>query len=201
MSFSVRIVLVEPSHPGNIGASARAMKTMALGFAVQTRGADHNRSGAYEADFQEGKSRLSIGPESARSAVDSEDKSALFDSLILCKFVRRVFSDFYSEAAALLHNTTGWDITSDELQLSAKRIVTIKKIYNILCGWHPESDTLPDRFFESSEGEFNQAINRDDFAKALKAYNQLREYSVDGYVPERLVEKLGLSEFRSLQLN
>ena len=28
MSFSVRIVLVEPSHPGNIGASARAMKTM-----------------------------------------------------------------------------------------------------------------------------------------------------------------------------
>ncbi len=28
MSFAVRIVLVEPSHPGNIGASARAMKTM-----------------------------------------------------------------------------------------------------------------------------------------------------------------------------
>jgi tRNA (cytidine32/uridine32-2'-O)-methyltransferase len=28
--ISVRIVLVEPSHPGNIGASARAMKTMGL---------------------------------------------------------------------------------------------------------------------------------------------------------------------------
>ena len=28
--LAVRIVLVEPSHPGNIGAAARAMKTMAL---------------------------------------------------------------------------------------------------------------------------------------------------------------------------
>lgn len=30
MSPTVRVVLVEPSHPGNIGASARAMKTMGL---------------------------------------------------------------------------------------------------------------------------------------------------------------------------
>ncbi|MCY3814496.1 MAG: RNA methyltransferase [Gammaproteobacteria bacterium] len=30
-SFHVRIVLVEPSHPGNIGGAARAMKTMGFG--------------------------------------------------------------------------------------------------------------------------------------------------------------------------
>src|SRR5579859_684523 len=30
MSPNIRIVLVEPSHPGNIGAVARAMKNMAL---------------------------------------------------------------------------------------------------------------------------------------------------------------------------
>jgi TrmH family RNA methyltransferase len=30
MSSAVRIVLVEPSHPGNIGSAARAMKTMGL---------------------------------------------------------------------------------------------------------------------------------------------------------------------------
>ena len=27
---NIRVVLVEPSHPGNIGAAARAMKTMGL---------------------------------------------------------------------------------------------------------------------------------------------------------------------------
>ena len=30
MSGTIRIVLVETSHPGNIGATARAMKTMCL---------------------------------------------------------------------------------------------------------------------------------------------------------------------------
>ena len=30
MSHNIRIVLVETSHPGNIGAAARAMKTMCL---------------------------------------------------------------------------------------------------------------------------------------------------------------------------
>src|SRR5215469_14195678 len=33
-SPDIRIVLVAPSHPGNIGAAARAMKNMALGTLV-----------------------------------------------------------------------------------------------------------------------------------------------------------------------
>jgi len=35
--FDIRIVLVAPSHPGNIGAAARAMKNMALGSLVLVR--------------------------------------------------------------------------------------------------------------------------------------------------------------------
>lgn len=37
VTIEVRIVLVEPSHPGNIGASARAMKTMGLAELVLVR--------------------------------------------------------------------------------------------------------------------------------------------------------------------
>ena len=37
MSPNIRIVLVEPSHPGNIGAVARAMKNMALAQLVLVR--------------------------------------------------------------------------------------------------------------------------------------------------------------------
>ncbi|HEY4212831.1 MAG TPA: RNA methyltransferase [Steroidobacteraceae bacterium] len=36
-SPDIRIVLVDPSHPGNIGATARAMKNMALGSLVLVR--------------------------------------------------------------------------------------------------------------------------------------------------------------------
>ena len=73
------------------GYDPRALHAMALGLAVGTRGADHNRSGAYEADFSSRVDRLAGGVESARAAVETEDPAALIDSLILCKFLRGVF--------------------------------------------------------------------------------------------------------------
>src|SRR4051812_17716216 len=124
------------------GYEPRALQTMALGFAVGTRGADHNRSGAYEADFSERADRRSLVPESAALAIESEDKAALMDSLILCKFLRGVFADFYAESADMLRYVTGWDATADELRRTAQRIVAAKKLFNIRAGWTPEEDTL-----------------------------------------------------------
>src|SRR5439155_9048957 len=80
------------------GYEPRALQTMALGFAVGSRGADHNGSGAYEIDFSARADRLHGSPEAARLAVETEDRAALLDSLILCKFLRGVFGDLYAEA-------------------------------------------------------------------------------------------------------
>jgi cysteine desulfurase len=46
MPFEVRIVLVEPTHPGNIGAVARAMKNMGLGSLTLVRPAEFPHSEA-----------------------------------------------------------------------------------------------------------------------------------------------------------
>jgi aldehyde:ferredoxin oxidoreductase len=48
------------------------------------------------------------------------------DSLILCKFLRGVFSDFYAESAALLRAVTGWRVTADELLTTARRVVNAR---------------------------------------------------------------------------
>ena len=109
------------------GYEPRAMQTMALGFAVGTRGADHNRSGAYEADFSELTDRLHGSIDSARHAAETEDRAALLDSLILCKFLRGVFSDLFTDSAELLGTVTGWDLTKEELRTTCRRIVTDKK--------------------------------------------------------------------------
>src|SRR5215204_5177933 len=103
------------------GYEPRALQTMALGFAVGSRGADHNRSGAYEADFSPKVDRLHGAADSVRHAIDTEDRAAVMDSLILCKFLRGVFDDFYAEAAAMLHLVTGWDVTAGELRDTARR--------------------------------------------------------------------------------
>ena len=57
------------------------------------------------------------------------------DSLILCKFLRGVFTDPFGEWAALLASVTGWDVTADELRATARRIVLAKRVYNIREGW------------------------------------------------------------------
>lgn len=130
------------------GYEPRALQTMALGFAVGARGADHNRSGAYEVDFSEKVDRRRVTREAVRHAIDTEDRAALMDSLILCKFLRGVVSDFYAESAEMLAAITGWDVTADELRDTARRIVAARHEFNVRAGWTPDEDTLPDRFFD-----------------------------------------------------
>jgi aldehyde:ferredoxin oxidoreductase len=131
------------------GYEPRGLQTMALGFAVGARGADHNRSGAYDVDFSDKVDRRNATLDSVRHAIESEDKAALMDSLILCKFLRRVLEDFHTESAAMLRAVTGWDVTADELQETARRIVSAKRQFNLLAGWTPAEDTLPERFFNA----------------------------------------------------
>jgi aldehyde:ferredoxin oxidoreductase len=131
------------------GYEPRALQTMALGFAVGPRGADHNRSGAYEVDFSDKVDRRNVTLDAVRHAIDTEDKAALMDSLIVCKFLRGVFEDFYAEAAVMLRAVTGWDATADELRETAKRIVAAKRQFNLLAGWTPAEDTLPERFLNT----------------------------------------------------
>lgn len=131
------------------GYEPRAMQTMALGLAVGARGADHNRSGAYEVDFSEKVDRRHATLDSVRHAIDTEDRAALMDSLIVCKFLRGVFEDFHAEAAAMLRSVTGWDVTANELRATAERIVAAKHEFNRLAGWTRDEDTLPARFFDA----------------------------------------------------
>jgi aldehyde:ferredoxin oxidoreductase len=127
------------------GYEPRTLHAMALGLAVNARGADHNRSGAYEADLSGDLERLDGGDAHAAAAIETEDRAAVMDSMILCKFLRGVFTDPFAEWAALLSGVTGWDVTGAELHETGRRIVMAKRVYNIREGWQPEDDWLPDR--------------------------------------------------------
>jgi aldehyde:ferredoxin oxidoreductase len=131
------------------GYEPRALQTMALGFAVGARGADHNRSGAYEVDFSDKVDRRHVTLDAVRHAIDTEDKAALMDSLIICKFLRGVFEDFYAEAAEMIRNVTGLDVSAVELHETARRIVSAKRRFNLLAGWTLAEDTLPERFLNT----------------------------------------------------
>jgi aldehyde:ferredoxin oxidoreductase len=179
------------------GYEPRTLQTMALGFAVGSRGADHNRSGAYEADFSPRADRLHGSPAAAALAVETEDRAALIDSLILCKFLRGVFTDLYAEAADLLRRVTGWDVTAEELRTVARRVVNARKLYNLREGWTAAEDTLPRRFL--SEGlpvgaDTRATLPRERLEAMVAAYYAARGWDEAGRVPGALVGELGLQD-------
>jgi aldehyde:ferredoxin oxidoreductase len=157
------------------GYEPRALQTMALGFAVGSRGADHNRSGAYEIDFSDKVDRRHVTVDAVHHAIDTEDKAALMDSLILCKFLRGVFEDFYAEAADMLQRVTGWDTTADELRETASRIVHTKRHFNVLAGWTLDEDTLPDRFLDTPlPGDPTAVLGRERLGDLVTEYHRQR---------------------------
>jgi aldehyde:ferredoxin oxidoreductase len=157
------------------GYEPRALQTMALGFAVGARGADHNRSGAYEVDFSDKVDRRHVTLDAVRHAIDTEDKAALMDSMILCKFLRGVFEDFHAEAAGMLRSVTGWDVTADELRETAKRIVSAKRQFNLLAGWTPAEDTLPERFLNTPlPNDLEASLSRERLDGLVAEYHRQR---------------------------
>lgn len=179
------------------GYEPRALQAMALGLAVGARGADHNRSGAYEDDLRPGANRLEADPSKGAAAAASEDRAALLDSLVLCKFLRGVFGDLYAECAELLRAVTGWDLDAEELRITAQRIVTLRKLFNVREGWTRSEDTLPDRFLQETLDEgpvAGASLSAEGLNRMIAAYYEARGWTRDGSVPPAVVSRLGLED-------
>jgi aldehyde:ferredoxin oxidoreductase len=168
---------------------------MALGLAVSPRGACHNRSGAYEADFSGAVDRLRADPSRGSLVAASEDFASVLDSLIVCKFLRKCFTDFYSEGAELLSKVTGWDCTGNELRRIGQRIHTLKKLFNIREGWRTEDDWLPPRLLADAlptgVGR-GTSLTPAELNEMIQSYYQARGWDDKGFVSAENLRELGL---------
>jgi aldehyde:ferredoxin oxidoreductase len=175
------------------GYEPRSLKTMALGLAVSTRGACHNRSSAYEADFSARVDRLKAEVERGRITMEGEDFSAVLDSLIWCKFLRKAFADLYAESAAIYEHITGWPMTAEALRQAGERINNLKKLFNIREGWQRADDTLPPRVLtEMLPTGIVQGIglSQADLDMMIQGYYTARGWTSEGLIPERKLREL-----------
>ena len=175
------------------GYEPRSLKTMALGLAVSPRGACHNRSGAYEADFSGAVNRFHGDSGRGALVAASEDFASVLDSLIICKFLRKCFADFYGEAAELLSKVTGWDYSEIELRRAGERINTIKRLFNQREGWQPKDDWLPPRLLSealSTGVAIGVALTAAELSEMIRGYYQARQLDKDGFVTEQKLREL-----------
>ncbi len=105
------------------------------------------------------------------------------DSLILCKFLRGVFTEPFDEWAALLCPVTGWDVDGAELRATARRIVALKRAYNLREGWTAADDWLPERLL-------SEPVQVGSGREASLTPQRLRRM-IDGYYAARGLDTQG----------
>ncbi len=179
------------------GYDVRGMKTFAMGLAVGTRGPCHNRSLAYEADVKGEVNRFTVEPGRGKIAKEKEEYAAVFDSLVLCKFLRNCFDDFFADAARIYTMATGIPLTAEELKATGERVWTLKKAFNIREGWTKADDWLPGRCLHDpmpsgpGKGVF---ITEDELRMEIDDYYQARGWTNEGLIPKSKLIELGLED-------
>jgi aldehyde:ferredoxin oxidoreductase len=185
------------------GYDARALKTFALGLAVGTRGACHNRSAAYDPDIKGDVDRFSVDETRGRLASSTEEYAAVYDTLPLCKFIRRCFTGKADRAGAwpaianLINASTGWHFAYDDVDLIGQRTHTIKKAFNIREGWTREDDTLPYRWMHEvmTEGPSAGHLVSDEELEYLKdLYYEAKGWTKEGMIPKEKLIALGMDD-------
>ena len=175
------------------GYEPRTLKALALAMAVSTRGACHNRSSAYDWDFsnRDDSDADAVG----KAVIDGEDYSAVMDSLIWCKFIRKVFDDFYVESSVIINEVTGWDMTAEELKKCGERINNLKKLFNIREGWKSDDDTLPHRILTEPVNEGpneGDRLSENQLNVMIDSYYRVRGWEKDGTIPSQKLKDMDL---------
>ena len=185
------------------GYDARSLKTFAAGLAVGTRGGCHNRSAAYDPDMKGDTNRFTVDETRGKVAADTEEYAAVYDTLPLCKFIRRSFTGKADRAgawpaiASLINATTGWDFDYDAVDLIGIRAHTIKKAFNIREGWTQEDDHLPWRWKHDpfTHGPSAGVVVTDEELEYMKKlYYEAKGWTEEGLIPKELLIKLGLPD-------
>jgi aldehyde:ferredoxin oxidoreductase len=157
------------------GFDPRVLKGMGLSYATSARGACHLRGTFYKAELSgqmdpaqiEGKAELHI---------DYEDRAALFDCLVLCRFYRDFIG--WDELVQIYEATTGLKRDKEALQLLANRITQQTRRYNHREGLDATTDTLPKRFLRETNRE-GHAISAEELQTMIDEYNAIREKRQD----------------------
>ena len=147
------------------GHDGRTLNGQGLAFATANRGADHMYGEFYPYEYPlVGKDRA-LDPTGLDGKppklVDKENRNAVLDSAVICKFSRGTVTD--ERLAALL------DADYDELLDLGGRIVELERAFNNARGFDRADDTLP--------------YEIDGFDAALSRYYELRGWNDDGTVP------------------
>ncbi|MFO7987648.1 MAG: aldehyde ferredoxin oxidoreductase family protein [Desulfatiglandaceae bacterium] len=158
------------------GYDPRVLKGMGLGYATSDRGACHLRATFYKPELTgmiapdeiEGKAELFL---------DFEDRLTLFDTFILCRFYRDLYT--WEKLGAVIGAVTGITADKKALQVKAAAISTLIRRFNLREGLKPEDDRLPKGLHRELK-KTGQVITEAELDHMLADYYRLRGWDEKG---------------------
>lgn len=176
------------------GHSPRVIKTMAIGYATNTRGGSHQDARVrygLDLDTYEGKVDMAIA---------NQNLTAVGDSLVQCRFIMEAALgiDIGDEYSSLLEALTGWRPNTTELNEIGERIVNMERLFNVKEGIRRKDDTLPYRVMweEIPRGAHKgERIPPEKLEDLLDNYYQLRGWDENGVPRRQTLERLGLEDY------
>ena len=174
----------------------RAYHSMGLVYATAPRGADHNKSDAYQVDG--GTSHPELGlpvtdrwdDDKAESVVTSQNFRALTDSLGLCHFAIIPFNLL----VGMINASTGWDTDMDQLMKAGERVFQLQRALSCKLGITSKDDVLPELALRpiTGGGQEGHVPNLD---KMLPEYYAIRDWNkATGKPSKKRLESLGMPE-------
>ncbi|MGE5357536.1 MAG: aldehyde ferredoxin oxidoreductase family protein [Bacteroidales bacterium] len=126
----------------------RATWTQAMSYMITARGGCHLQGGysapiAFCAGYGEFPGVKSEG--AALVARNAAYHNTAYDVLGVCAFGG--FSVTLDEYANMLNDVTGRGMKASDLETISRRVLTLERLFNLLCGFTVEDDWLPSRFF------------------------------------------------------
>jgi aldehyde:ferredoxin oxidoreductase len=153
------------------GFDPRVLKGMGLAYATSDRGACHLRATFYKSELSGQIDPARIRGK-ARLFIDYEDKMALFDALILCRFYRDLIS--WKDLQDILGSACGLKRRKSDLKATASSIIGLARRFNQREGLTRREDKLPGRFFREVLQDTGKTIRPQDLQRMIGEYYTLR---------------------------
>ncbi len=169
--IAVHVKGLEPA-----GYDPRVLKGMGLGYATSDRGACHLRATFYKPELA-GMIPPDQIEDKADLFVEFEDRLNLFDTLILCRFFRDLYT--WEEIEKIVGFTTGLQPGKDGLRKTAAAVADVVRSFNVREGLVPEDDRLPVRMHRELL-KTGHIIREDELEYMVKDYYRLRGWDERG---------------------
>jgi aldehyde:ferredoxin oxidoreductase len=166
----------------------RGAKGMALTYATSSKGAHHMFATTFGYEIASGNRLEEAGKGELQR--NHQLSMCVVDSIGMCSTMRIGIS--IEDMCEAMRAVSGRVMSTDDMNLTAERIINLERMYNVRMGFSRKDDSLPKRFLSEAMEVGESAGQTVDLERLLDEYYQAMGWDRNGIPNRATIGKLGL---------